>query len=97
MNVIHGLKFPDSGRTQIPYFGVNGTCLVLHYQIAVFLSILGHCNLLVFAQVHIRNVHAFPEGVDVFHPLLPHLSNMLAHKLHILFMMLITITQPGVQ
>ena len=67
MNVIHGLKFPDSGRTQIPYFGVNGTCLVLHYQIAVFLAILREGNLLVLAQVHICNVHTFPEGVDISH------------------------------
>ena len=67
MNVIHGLKFPDSGRTQIPYFGVNGTCLVLHYQIAVFLAILREGNLLVLTQVHICNVHTFPEGVDISH------------------------------
>ena len=67
VNIIHGFKLSHAGRTQVPDLGINGPCLILKHQIAVLLAALCQCNLLVLAQVHIRNVHAFPEGVNVFH------------------------------
>ena len=99
MNVIHGLKFPHSRGTQIPYFGVNGTCLVLHHQIAVFLAVLSQGNLLVFTQVHICNVHTFPEGVNISHALFSssfYFINLLINPFITLSIKPLTTTQPGV-
>jgi hypothetical protein len=65
--IVKGFKFVDRVGIGIPDLRVNDACPVLQNNVLVILAVLGHCRLLVLAEVDVLNAPALSELTDVSH------------------------------